>query len=808
MAVFDSMIQQDSENKSSNKGNNSSKDYRFIRSSQRKFSFKKIRPVLGLIGLAFLVFGLSATYYLVKQSGIGDIRQQASTKQTIYLNEDFESSELPILPEIPEYPSSPGKWGFSDSEGWNHTWGNNHGVFDINDAVMYSELINTRYGQEYRNFSGLHLIGHQGNTNKSAFQITKSFRLPSWIPNRYYFKVPVYLPSSNNGENWAEVTIQYEDSDGIFHAPLNLNNMPIDESKTDQWQIIEGSVSGSTLNQSASRNFGMNLRVYNNSEVIFGPVEVRMADNQSNEIIFNQLWNLGTPSKLPNGWSFSRSSSSWGSNWITDNGVGLVIDKISKNGKAIELHSNNPKVDSNQSLMQACKPLNLPKGDYKIYASFNLLETDGENVDSRPGIIIQKKSEDNYRYFDAIDQLSYETNQWQTVSGTFTIDNTTNDNQICLQALNNADVVFDDIMVTSSKEDWQMNVSVVCPNGSAFEEEVEAFYAFWPPNPLSWSKTSLSDGSGLINLANDNSNSMGYLGVEYDEVALETMKDNCPHSAISCGSKWFNPYTPMYKWSNDLPVGTYELKFLATDEMCKSDVLKEETTPHLTSISNVYSGGFSVSWITEKPSLGTIFYGTSNDDLSYTALDPISQPTTIHYFTIDGKPSTTYYFKICVNDICDEENLYGLNSEQLLENSTLIKGAPAISFTTPDSLATRSPLPIYGYTNNTNISERVLIKLTLKDAVDQDSSQQSSLLTFITDDLSQRTKDDSMKWIFELSNSRTKDYSAFYPLNDQSLFDLVGYTSLGKTGRLINQVVGNAQPLEEVLIMDEDIFSK
>ncbi len=119
---------------------------------------------------------------------------------------------------------------------------------------------------------------------------------------------------------------------------------------------------------------------------------------------------------------------------------------------------------------------------------------------------------------------------------------------------------------------WNMQVSATCPDGSQFPLETKASFALWPPNPLSWSYQDIL-GSGIVSIASSNSSNNGYLSLKYNGEALETKADPCPHPSMDCGSKFFNPLTPMYRWSRNVPSGTYSLEFLATQDMCNDAVI-------------------------------------------------------------------------------------------------------------------------------------------------------------------------------------------------------------------------------------------
>lgn len=130
------------------------------------------------------------------------------------------------------------------------------------------------------------------------------------------------------------------------------------------------------------------------------------------------------------------------------------------------------------------------------------------------------------------------------------------------------------------RKSWDLSISAECPDGTPLGKQTKASFAQWPPNPLEWSDQVIpaDGGSVLINYAGKGS---VYLMLRYNNTALETDSNNCPHESMTCGSKYFNPSTPMFKWTGDLPEGQHVLNFLAAEEMCfdEEDTDKKELTP-------------------------------------------------------------------------------------------------------------------------------------------------------------------------------------------------------------------------------------
>ena len=348
---------------------------------------------------------------------------------------------------------------------------------------------------------------------------------------------------------------------------------------------------------------------------------------------------------------------------------------------------------------------------------------------------------------------------------------------------------------------WTFNVNTVCPDGSSYVgNDIEAFYAFWPPSPLEWETASLNHGSGSVNVTSTNSNNACYLGLNFDQTPEEddgialVPTGTPPHEKIAYG-EWFNPLMPMVKYSRDLPAGAYDITFQATEEMC----VAQDLLPQKVAISNVYNGGFTVSWLTDGSTLGKVFYGTETDDLSNEKNDEATGSIFgVHQITLDNlSPATEYFFKICSGSNCEKERLYGLSTGKSLEDGSLQQDGNPISFTTPGelSLNRRVPLPIFGVAKvGSESPNRFLVRL-----VANNNDNSSSVLSFISDG------SDSDQWLVELGNAKDRDYLGFFNI-EGALLNITGFSSLGKMGQLDNLRVGEAQPVKTTLSLDEDIF--
>lgn len=71
-----------------------------------------------------------------------------------------------------------------------------------------------------------------------------------------------------------------------------------------------------------------------------------------------------------------------------------------------------------------------------------------------------------------------------------------------------------------------------------------------------------------------------------------------------------------------------------------------DIAPQDVKVTNATSASFTVSWITDKPTIGYVKYGTSQDSLNQTTLAP-QNTQTVHWIQVTSlNPQTQYFFKI------------------------------------------------------------------------------------------------------------------------------------------------------------------
>lgn len=172
-----------------------------------------------------------------------------------------------------------------------------------------------------------------------------------------------------------------------------------------------------------------------------------------------------------------------------------------------------------------------------------------------------------------------------------------------------------------------------------------------------------------------------------------------------------------------LVIGVYLVVFQRTNIFSKADI---STSPQDVKISNISDNAFTVSWITQKPTIGFVQYGES-ENLDGQAADDRDQGAQkariTHHVTLKKlTPATTYSYKI--------------------NNGTTAKQATAPVTADPPAV----PEPIFGKIIKTDgkVPQEALVYL---------ENGNGSLL-------SNYTKDDG-NYLITLNNARTKDSTKY-----------------------------------------------
>lgn len=201
-----------------------------------------------------------------------------------------------------------------------------------------------------------------------------------------------------------------------------------------------------------------------------------------------------------------------------------------------------------------------------------------------------------------------------------------------------------------------------------------------------------------------------------------------------------------------------------------------EYVPNQVKITNISDQGFTISWLTQEPTIGFIKYGLSPEDLNQTVVDERDQLTgssndfRSHYITVqDLNPQTTYYFKL------------GSFGNQLYDNQ-----GSAFSITTASTLSPKSSSDTaYGtvYTPAQTPAEGAILYASLPGATP----------------LSALVKQNG-DWTLDLAAARSLDLQEYvsYDLNDTTL-DLLVTADDGQKAAVVVKT-GNDQPVPDIII--------
>ncbi len=128
-----------------------------------------------------------------------------------------------------------------------------------------------------------------------------------------------------------------------------------------------------------------------------------------------------------------------------------------------------------------------------------------------------------------------------------------------------------------------------------------------------------------------------------------------------------------------------------------------DVAPQDVKITNLSSTSFTVSWITDKPTVGFVKYGTAQDNLSQTTLAPQDATTTHWIQIISLTPSTPYYFKI--NSASSDYDNSGIpwNTQTAPQISSSLPTQVLISGTVQDSGGLPAP-GVLVYVNGTGVN--------------------------------------------------------------------------------------------------------
>ncbi len=194
-----------------------------------------------------------------------------------------------------------------------------------------------------------------------------------------------------------------------------------------------------------------------------------------------------------------------------------------------------------------------------------------------------------------------------------------------------------------------------------------------------------------------------------------------------------------------------------------------DTTPKNITVSNISERGFTVSWVTDKPSIGIVRYA---QDLAYnlTAYDERDQA--------DPQPRGTHF--VVLNNLLPQQS-YNLK----IEEQTLQQTTAMFSENTP-------PLPTLAFgklkKGFSEVPQEAIIYLKLPGS--------TTLSTYITED---------GNWLITVSNAKTADLSSYVNVKDG---DMAEIWADGAKGSLKNtQIKINSNESLDDLTLSEPVLS-
>jgi hypothetical protein len=203
---------------------------------------------------------------------------------------------------------------------------------------------------------------------------------------------------------------------------------------------------------------------------------------------------------------------------------------------------------------------------------------------------------------------------------------------------------------------------------------------------------------------------------------------------------------------------------------------RPEFIPQQVKLTNISDTGFSVSWVTQVPSVGFIKIGESSAKLETTITDDRDQLTgnsgefITHHISVQGlQPSTQYFFKL------------GSQGKQLYDNE-----GQAFSITTAPSLAALNPVDVASGTVLTPAqtpAEGAIVYITLPGATP----------------LSTLTKQNG-NWSVTISNARNRSDNQYisYDLENTNIDILVRNDSSEPTS--VSTTTANDQPVSAIIL--------
>jgi len=209
-----------------------------------------------------------------------------------------------------------------------------------------------------------------------------------------------------------------------------------------------------------------------------------------------------------------------------------------------------------------------------------------------------------------------------------------------------------------------------------------------------------------------------------------------------------------------------------------------EYVPRKVKITNISDTGFTISWITQEPSIGLLRWGLNAAQLDTVVLDERDQISgqsgeyRTHYITVTGlQPTSTYYFKL------------GSAGKQLYDNN-----GQAFSLTTAPTITTVPAADTIHGSVGTSVdtpAEGAIVYVTAQDATP----------------LSALVKNNGT-WTLSLSTARKTDLSEYIVYNPQSTLLDILVQSDADTVTTARTTTGNDQPVPPITLGQAHDFTQ
>lgn len=200
-------------------------------------------------------------------------------------------------------------------------------------------------------------------------------------------------------------------------------------------------------------------------------------------------------------------------------------------------------------------------------------------------------------------------------------------------------------------------------------------------------------------------------------------------------------------------------------------------TPQQVKITDITERGFVVSWVTEKPTLGFVSYGTSDSLGTVANQKPSTQNSLVHRISVENlKPAANYFFKVGSG-----KNTFDKNGQ-----AYQVKTAPIPSSVPQTDI-------IFGTVNTASGAPGagVIVYATIPAAV---------TLSSLTDEAG--------KWTVPLSTARNTNLSSFALYNPQT--EIIDIMVQGGGSQIASAKVktGNARPVPPITLGKTHDFTK